>query len=199
MGRLFAKLKQLDLDNDTLVIVTSDNGPWFEGSTAGLRDRKGGAGWEGGYRVPFLARHPGRIPAGLVSDSIAMNIDLLPTLAKWTGAPMQSAQLDGADISPLLTIRSAPSPHDELVLFINEDVAAIRTQRYKLVVRSFYRSFLAPLDTRDDWQLLIDLDNDPEESYDVSSRHPDVLIDLTARLARARATFDPLKTPAKAP
>ena len=199
MGRLFAKLKQLNLDNDTLVIVTSDNGPWFEGSTAGLRDRKGGAGWEGGYRVPFLARHAGRIPAGIVSDSIAMNIDLLPTLAKWTGAPMPSAQLDGADISPLLTLRSAPSPHDELVLFINEDVAAIRTQRYKLVVRSFYRSLLAPLDTRDDWQVLVDLQNDPEESYDVSSRHPDVLADLTARLARARATFDPLKTPAPTP
>ena len=199
MGHLFAKLKQLNLDNDTLVIVTSDNGPWFEGSTAGLRDRKGGAGWEGGYRVPFLARHPGRIPAGLVSDSIAMNIDLLPTLAKWAGAPMPSAQLDGADISTLLTIRSAPSPHDELILFINEDVAAIRTQRYKLVVRSFYRSLLAPLDTRDDWQVLVDLQNDPEESYDVSSRHPDVLADLTARLARARATFDPLKTPAPAP
>lgn len=199
MGRLFAKLKQLNLDNDTLVIVTSDNGPWWEGSTAGLRDRKGGAGWEGGYRVPFLARQPGRIPAGIVSDAMAMNIDLLPTLAKWAGAPMPAAQIDGADISSLLTIRKAPSPHDELVFFINEDVAAIRTQRYKLIVRSFYRSILAPLDTRDDWQVLVDLQNDPEESYDVSSRHPDVLADLTARLTRARATFDPLKTPAPKP
>jgi uncharacterized sulfatase len=199
MGRLFAKLKQLNLDNDTLVIVTSDNGPWWEGSTAGLRDRKGGAGWEGGYRVPFLARQPGRIPAGIVSNAMAMNIDLLPTIAKWAGAPMPATQIDGADISSLLTIREAPSPHDELVFFINEDVAAIRTQRYKLVVRSFYRSILAPLDTRDDWQVLVDLQNDPEESYDVSSRHPDVLADLTARLTRARATFDPLRTPAPKP
>lgn len=198
MGRLFTKLKELNLDDDTLVVVTSDNGPWFEGSTAGLRDRKGGAGWEGGYRVPFLARQPGRIPAGLISDSMAMNIDLLPTLARWTGLPVPSAQLDGADISSLLTLRAAPSPHDELIFFINEDVAAIRTQRYKLVVRSFYRSLLAPLDTRDDWQVLVDLQNDPEESYDVSSRHPDVLADLTVRLGRARATFDPLKTPAVA-
>lgn len=199
VGRLFAKLKALNLDDDTLVILTSDNGPWFEGSTAGLRDRKGGAGWEGGYRVPFLARQPGRIPAGLVSDAMAMNIDLLPTLAKWTGAPIPAAQLDGADITSLLTIRAAPSPHDELVFFINDDVAAVRTQRYKLVVRSFYRSLLAPLDTRNDWQVLVDLQNDPEESYDVSSLHPDALADLTARLARARATFDPLKTPAPKP
>lgn len=197
MGKLFAKLKALGLDNDTLVIVTSDNGPWWEGSSGGFRDRKGGAGWEGGYRVPFIARQPGRIPAGLTSDSIAMNIDLLPTIAKWTGAPAPDAHLDGADITSLLTIRNAPSPHDELVLFVNEDVAAIRTQRWKYVVRSFYRTYDAQLDAagRDDWALLVDMQNDPQESYDVSSRHPDVLADLTARVTRARATFDPLKKP----
>ena len=196
VGRLFAKLKELNIDNDTLVILTSDNGPWFEGSTAGLRDRKGGAGWDGGYRVPFLARHPGRIPAGIVNDSMAMNIDLLPTLVSWSGAQLPAAKLDGLDISKQLTSRSAPSPHDELVFFINDEVAAVRTARYKLVVRSFYRSSLATLDIRDDWQVLVDLQNDPAESYDVSSLHPDALADLTARLTRARTEFGPLKAPA---
>jgi arylsulfatase A len=196
VGRLFAKLKELNIDNDTLVILTSDNGPWFEGSTAGLRDRKGGAGWDGGYRVPFLARHPGRIPAGLVNDSMAMNIDLLPTIMSWSGAQLPAAKLDGLDISKQLTSRSAPSPHDELVFFINDDVAAVRTARYKLVARSFYRGNLATLDTRDDWQVLVDLQNDPTESYDVSSLHPDALADLTARLTRARTQFGPLKAPA---
>jgi len=196
VGRLFAKLKELNIDNDTLVILTSDNGPWFEGSTAGLRDRKGGAGWDGGYRVPFLARHPGRIPAGLLNDSMAMNIDLLPTIMSWSGAQLPAAKLDGLDISKQLTSRSAPSPHDELVFFINDDVAAVRTARYKLVVRSFYRSSLATLDIRDDWQVLVDLQNDPAESYDVSSLHPDALADLTARLTRARTEFGPLKAPA---
>lgn len=196
VGRLFAKLKELNIDDDTLVILTSDNGPWFEGSTAGLRDRKGGAGWDGAYRVPFLARHPGRIPAGLVNESMAMNIDLLPTLMSWSGAQLPAAELDGLDISKQLTSRSASSPHDELVLFVNDDVAAVRTARYKLVVRSFYRSSLAPLDTREDWQVLVDLQNDPAESYDVSSLHPDVLADLTARLTRARSTFGLLKAPA---
>lgn len=196
MGRLFAKLKALGLDDDTLVILTSDNGPWWEGSTGGLRDRKGGAGWEGGYRVPFIARQPGRIPAGLVNGSIAMNIDLLPTLARWTGAPAPAAELDGADIATLLTQRTAASPHDELVLFINEEVAAIRTQRYKYVVRSHYRTYEAPLDApgRTDWAVLVDMANDPSESYDVSALHPDVLADMQARLTRARASFDPLKT-----
>lgn len=201
VGRLIEKLKALGLDSDTLVILTSDNGPWWEGSSGGLRDRKGGSGWEGGYRVPFLARQPGRIPAGVVSDSIAMNIDLLPTLCAWTGASTPDVTLDGANIASLLTQPRAPSPHDELVYFINEDVAAIRTQKFKYVVRSHYRTFLADLDgpTRTDWAVLVDMQNDPEESYDVSSKHPDVLADMQARITKARATFDPLKTPVKAP
>ncbi|HEV7694265.1 MAG TPA: sulfatase [Hyphomonadaceae bacterium] len=190
VGRLLAKLKQLNIDNDTLVIVTSDNGPWFEGSTAGLRERKGGAAWDGGYRVPFIARQPGRIPSGLVSNAMTMNIDLLPTLMSWTNGPLPAAELDGRDISSVLT-RNAKSPHDELVLFNNETVAAIRTDRWKLAVRSYYRGIEAPLDTRDDWQLLVDLKADPAETYDVSSLHPDVLGDLTARLARARAKYAP--------
>lgn len=201
MGRLFDKLKALNLDHDTLVILTSDNGPWWEGSAGPLRDRKGGAGWEGGYRVPFIARHPGRIPAGLVSDAMAMNIDLLPTLAAWTGAAPVAAQFDGKDLTSVLTTRNAPSPHDELILFINEDVAAVRTQRWKYVVRSHYRTFFADLDgsTRTDWDVLVDMPNDPAESYDVSSKHPDVLADMKARTEKARATFAPLRTPAPAP
>lgn len=201
VGRLMEKLEGLGLDNNTLIILTSDNGPWWEGSSGGLRDRKGGSGWEGGYRVPFLVRQPGRIPAGLVSDSIAMNIDLLPTLCAWTAASTPDVTLDGANIASLLTQPRAPSPHDELVYFINEDVAAVRTQKFKYVVRSHYRTFLADLDgaNRTDWAVLVDMENDPEESYDVSSKHPDILADMQARIANARATFDPLKTPVKTP
>jgi uncharacterized sulfatase len=197
VGKLMQQLKSLRIDQDTLVLLTSDNGPWWEGSSGGLRDRKGGAGWEGGYRVPFIARQPGRIPAGLVNDSIAMNFDILPTVVRWTGGAVPDVELDGADIASLLTIPRAPSPHDELVLFINEDVAAIRTQRWKYVVRSFYRGYEAPLDRPDvaDWTLLIDMPKDPAESYDVSSLHPDALADMKARVERARATFAPLATP----
>jgi len=197
MGRLFARLKQHGIDEDTLVILTSDNGPWWEGSAGGLRDRKGGAGWEGGYRVPFIARQPGRIPAGIVNDAMAMNIDLFPTLVGWADGQVPNVELDGLDIASLLTTRRAPSPHDELVLFQNEDIAAIRTQRWKYVVRSNYRTYEAPLDAagRVDWAVLIDLTNDPAEVYDVSARYPDVLADMTARLERARAKFGPLKTP----
>lgn len=198
VGRLLAKLKQLNIDNDTLVVVTSDNGPWFEGSTGGLRERKGGAAWDGAYRVPFIARQPGRIPAGTVSDAMTMNIDLLPTFMTWTGSPLPAAELDGKDISQVLT-RNAKSPHDELVLFNNESVAAIRTDHWKLAVRSYYRGIEAPLDTRDDWQLLVDLKNDREETYDVSSLHPDVLANMTARLAKARTKYAPFAVHVDAP
>ena len=100
----------------------------------------------------------------------------------------------------MLTIPHAPSPHDELVLFINEDVAAVRTQRWKYVVKSFYRTYDATLDDpgRNDWAVLLDMPRDPAESYDVSSLHPDALADMSARVAKARATFAPLRTPKKA-
>jgi arylsulfatase A-like enzyme len=110
---------------------------------------------------------------------------------------MPSAQLDGANIASLLTFRAAPSPHDELILFINDNVAAIRTQRWKYVVRSHYRTYEAALDApeRTDWAVLVDMQNDPEESFDVSSLHPAVLADLAARLQRARDSFGPLARP----
>ena len=188
-GRLMARLKALGLDRDTVVIVTSDNGPWFEGSTGGLRDRKGGAGWDGGYRVPFIAWGPGRIPAGRVSGEIAMNIDLLPTILALTGKALPRTEIDGRDLTGVLSA-GAKSPHDELILFNNEKVAAIRTDRWKYVARSYYRGGEYPLGSRTD--LLFDVRADPSESYNLASLHPDVLADMKARLARAQATFEPL-------
>jgi arylsulfatase A-like enzyme len=192
VGVLLQRLRALGLDRDTLVIVTSDNGPWFEGSAGGMRDRKGGASFDGGYRVPFLARQPGRIPAGITNAGLAMNIDILPTLCAWTGLPLPAAQLDGRDITPMLTRRNGPSPHDELVLFNNEQVAAIRTDRWKLATRAYYRGTDFNMDRYS--YLLFDLQADPAETYDLSTRYPQIRADLDARLARARATFDPLAT-----
>jgi hypothetical protein len=90
---------------------------------------------------------------------MAMNIDLLPTLVRWAGRQAPDVDLDGLDIASLLTVPRAPSPHDELLLFINEDIAAIRTQRWKYVVRSHYRTFDAQLDLpgRPDWPVLVDM------------------------------------------
>ena len=190
MGRLMARLRALGLARDTVVIVTSDNGPWFEGSSGGLRDRKGGSGWDGGYRVPFIAWGPGRIPAGRVSGEIAMNIDILPTVLAMAGKPLPRADIDGRDLTPVLT-KGAKSPHDELILFNNEKVAAVRTDRWKYVATSYYRSGEYPL-SRFGADVLFDVRADPAESYNLASLHPGVLADMKARLARAQATFEPL-------
>jgi uncharacterized sulfatase len=190
VGRLMAKLAALGLDDDTVVIVTSDNGPWFEGSSGGLRDRKGGAGWDGGYRVPFLARAPGRIPAGRVTGELGMNIDLLPTILAMAERPLPTTEIDGRDLTAVL-VRGARSPHDELILFNNEKVAAVRTDRWKYVARSYYRGSEYPLSVVRS-ALLFDVRADPAEAYNLASLHPEVVSDMQARVKRAQDRFEPL-------
>ncbi len=192
VGRLMDKLKALGLDRDTLVIFTSDNGPWFEGSTGGLRERKGGGAFDGGYRVPFIARQPGVLPAGQKVNSIAMGIDILPTLCALAGQPLPSGvELDGKDLSAVLT-RGAPSPHEALILFDNEAPIGIRTQRWKYVASAYYRGNRFPLDKLG-YTEVFDVAGDPTESYNVAAVHPEVAAELKARLARAHADFAPYR------
>jgi arylsulfatase A-like enzyme len=193
VGRLLAKLRQLELARDTLVIFTSDNGPWFEGSTGGLRQRKGGAGYDGGYRVPLVAWHPGVIPAGRRVNSIAMGIDLLPTFCHMAGKSLPAGvALDGVDITDVLT-RGAASPHEELVLFDDEEVVGIRTQKWKYVDADYFRGFRMPLAVRG-YPQLYDMQADSTESYSVATLHPDVLAEMQSRLQKAVAMFAPLKS-----
>ncbi len=189
VGRLLARLKDLGLDEDTLVVFTSDNGPWFEGSSGPFRDRKGGSAWDGGFRVPFVARQPGRIPAGLVAGGLASNLDLLPTILSLAGLPApEGVELDGRDISGMLTTGEG-SPHEEILLFNNNHVAGLRTARWKLVARSYYRVYDVPLDQL---PLLFDMDVDPGENYSVAALNPEALADMRNRLARARAKYEPM-------
>jgi arylsulfatase A-like enzyme len=189
VGRLLARLQALGLDEDTLVIFTSDNGPWFEGSSGPFRDRKGGSAWDGGFRVPFIARQPGRIPAGLVASGLASNLDLLPTILGFAGLPLPAGvDLDGRDITGLLTTGEG-SPHEEILLFNNNHVAGLRTARWKLVARSYYRVYDVPLDQL---PLLFDMAVDPGELYSVASLNPEALADMRARLERARAKYEPM-------
>ncbi|MDP3853006.1 sulfatase [Phenylobacterium sp.] len=189
VGRLLAHLKALGLDEDTLVIFTSDNGPWFEGSSGPFRDRKGGGAWDGGFRVPFIARQPGTLPAGTVNSALASNLDLLPTLLAMAGrAPVDDRELDGQDLSGVLRA-GATSPHEEIVLFNNAKVAAVRTARWKYVAQSYYRTYDIPLDR---YPLLFDMDLDPGETYSVALNHPDAAVEMRARLEAARARYEPL-------
>jgi uncharacterized sulfatase len=188
MGRLLDALARLGLEDDTLVVVTSDNGPWFQGSPGSVRGRKNES-FEGGPRVPFIARWPGRIPAGGVIDEIVNGIDVLPTVLGLTGiAPPRDRVIDGRDVWAVLA-EGAPSPHQALYFYRGGRLEAVRVGRHKAHARHGVFGG-APGDLpilglfpKGPW--LFDLDRDPNESYDVSDRQPAVAARLFA-LMQAR-------------
>lgn len=183
-GEVLSALAAAGKDRDTLVIFTSDNGPWWEGSAGPHRDRKGST-FEGGYAVPMIARWPGRIRQRTATDAIAMNIDLLPTLASLAGAKLpEGVIIDGKDIWPLFR-GARTSPHEELLFFANADIAAVRTQEWRLVLRAYYQTIDAPLE-RYNARLLFRMSDDPGETSNLIDRHPDIAADLQARVDAAR-------------
>jgi arylsulfatase A-like enzyme len=135
IGRILDALEELALDDNTLVIFTSDNGPWFGGSTGGLRGMKGRS-WEGGIRVPFVARYPGRIVPGVLNDAPAAMIDVLPTIAAYAGLDLPNDRvIDGRDIRGLFEDSQAQSPHEAIYSMRGSELATIRMGRWKLHVR----------------------------------------------------------------
>ena len=201
VGRILDALARANLDNDTLVIFTSDNGPWLSygnhaGSQGTLREGKATT-FEGGVRVPFVARWPGRIPKGAVGRLPAMTIDLLPTLAKLAGAPVSAERvIDGRDIWPLLAGRpNARAPHDALYFYWGSELHAVRSGKWKLHLPHPYASLdVAGHDgspgryVRKEIPLsLFDLENDAGETTNVADRNPAVVKRLQAYVERARA------------
>jgi uncharacterized sulfatase len=136
VGKILSKLTELDLDKRTLVIFTSDNGPWYGGSTGGLRGMKGRT-WEGGLRVPMIARMPGVIPPGVVNHEPAASIDIFPTICTLAGAPIPKDRIiDGIDLMPMLKDSGAPSPHEAIYGMQGSNLATIRSGKWKLLVRN---------------------------------------------------------------
>lgn len=202
VGRILASLEEQGLDRQTLVIFTSDNGPWLSygnhaGSAGPLREGKG-TSFEGGVREPFVARWPGTIPAGSVCREPAMTIDLLPTFAELAGVDRSGDRpIDGLDIRPLLTGRpSAKSPHEAFYFYWGRELQALRSGRWKLHFPHKYRSLAGapgsdgkpgPYQDREIGLSLFDLEADPGETTDVASRHPDIVARLTRLADAARA------------
>ncbi len=192
VGEVLAALKANGLDENTLVVFTSDNGPWFEGSSGPFRDRKGSS-WEGGLRVPFIARWPGELPAGQLSSEPAMNIDLFPTIVRLAGGELPTDRaIDGKDIMPLLR-DSAESPHEALYLFDADRITAVRAGQWKLVVEARYRAAVASFDNPASYYsphaLLFDLEKDPTETYSYTREMPEVAARLHQMLVDARKDF----------
>ena len=194
-GELLAALKRNGLDNNTLVMFSSDNGPWYEGSPGALRGRKGST-YEGGVREPFLARFPGRIPKGIVSKGIAGTVDILPTIASLIGAALPDVVLDGLDIWPLMTGKKPGIDRREPLLYFDDwNVQCARWGKWKLHFAR-YNSFVygpAPSGGRVNLALrnqeLYDLENDPQESYDVAAGNPEIVKDIQSRVERLLTGF----------
>lgn len=135
IGDLLAALKKHDLDEKTLVLFTSDNGPWFGGSSGGLRGMKGST-YEGGFRVPAIARWPGKIPAGQTSEALTVMMDFSATaLAAAQIPPPADRVIDGVNLLPImLDPANAPAPHDYIIGHKGAVPGSIRDARWKLHV-----------------------------------------------------------------
>jgi arylsulfatase A len=179
---LLFELERLGIDENTLIVFTSDNGARGDngGSNAPLRGRKGET-WEGGMRLPCLMRWPARLAPGQVRRELFTALDFLPTVAAFAGAhPPTERTLDGLDFSSVLLAApgEAPLPRETFFYYFKNELCAVRHGRWKLHV--WRRGAPAALCE------LYDLATDRAESTDVAAAHPEVVADLQARLARCR-------------
>lgn len=181
VGQVLAELRKQGIDKNTLVIFTSDNGPWTtQGANGGVATPlKGGKGstWEGGMRVPTLAWWPGRIPASKQNDAITSQMDILPTLVNLAGGAIPAEPvIDGKDIWPVLSGASHESPHEALFYFkSNHQLEAVRSGPWKLAIAAQSLN-MGGIQTPPDFKpLLFNLDHDIGETTDVAAEHPDVV------------------------
>jgi uncharacterized sulfatase len=183
IGQIVDLLDALELTEDTVIIFTSDNGPWWQGSPGGTRGRKN-LPFDGGYRVPFIARWPGVIPPGTTSDAVSMNFDLFPSLLSLAGIPLPADRtVDGRDILPVLRSQ-APSPHETLYFYKGKRLVGVRHGDWKYLRRHMtdnggYASLRQG-------PFLFNLAVDPDESYSLIESEPEV----AARLARMLDDWD---------
>lgn len=193
VGEVMKTLKEEGIEKNTLVIFTSDNGPWLNfgnhaGNTGGFREGKG-TSWEGGVRVPCIMRWPGHIPAGTICNQTSATIDLFPTLVKICGGALPGHKIDGVNILSLLTNQPGSRPRDEFAYYYHTNsLEGIRKGRWKLVFphkSQTYKEFLPghdgyPAKTAhvDVPRALYDLRTDPGETIDVQAQHPDIVKEL---------------------
>ncbi|MEP2777197.1 MAG: sulfatase [Luteolibacter sp.] len=210
VGRILQFLKDEGLDENTYVIFTSDNGPWYFGRSKGHMKRFGknavahggtaaplrGAktsSWEGGLRVPFIVRAPQNIAAGKVSDATAATIDLMPTLAALAGATVPTDRvIDGRDLSTLFASGEASGIEQKpYFYYVKTRLEAVRLGKWKLhvprPVDTKWANFSTEADAAPiDQTMLFDLDADIEESHNIAAAHPEVVAELMKHIEHAR-------------
>ena len=205
VGRVLDTLRELKLDQNTLVVFTSDNGPWLikesDGGTAlPLRGGKGST-WEGGVREPTLAWWPGTIQAGSVCDTVAGTIDLLPTIAALSGGIVPSDRvIDGRNIAPLLKGETTEAARDAHFYFASYNLQAVRRGPWKLAVMRQKETM-----GRDEISAdvgaeprLYNLDVEVSEKTNVADEHPEVVAELQRLIEAQRAEIAAGQRPAGA-
>ncbi len=200
MGEIFAELRKRGVDNNTLVVFISDNGPAlgkgvYGGSADDLRGGKHTT-WEGGVRVPFIARWPGHIPPGLVNNGIASVLDIFPTFVELAGGQVPSDRpIDGKNILPMLE-GEADSPHSTFVYYDGTRINAIRSGDWKL---HFFIVETTRLPLHEVKKCkppqLYNLATDVEERHNVAKDHPDVVARLSAEAEQFRKYVVPGELP----
>lgn len=195
VGQILSTLKRLGIDKKTLVIFSSDNGPWLSygdhaGSAKPLREGKGTT-FDGGQRESTVMRWPGRIPAGIICKEPASTMDVLPTIAKLTGSALPAHTIDGRDIWPLMSGRAgARSPHEAFFYYRGYALEAVRRGKWKLHLPHAYRTLAgreggtagrpATYEQAKIGLSLFDLEKDVGEQNNVSAQYPDVVERLLA-------------------
>ena len=202
IGEIMKALEENGLTKNTLVIFTSDNGPWLNfgnhaGTTGGFREGKGTI-WEGGQHVPCIMRWPGIIPAGEICNNLASSIDILPTFAAITGATLPDKKIDGINILPLMLGDKTASPRHEFYYYYDvNSLKAVQRDYWKLVLPHRGRTYRNMKPGFDGWPgptgtetiksaQLYDLRRDPGEWYDVSAFYPEKVKELEALAGEAR-------------
>jgi arylsulfatase A-like enzyme len=194
VGQILQTLKSTCLDSNTLIMFSSDHGPWFQGSPGRLRGRKGEV-FEGGVRVPMVARFPNLIPAGRVVDALTSSLDVLPTVAALARAPLPPNPMDGVDLRALLSGEQDTVARDALLYFNDVYLQAARLGSWKMHMARFNspQFYPAPVEGRLNLPLpeaeLYDVVSDVDESHDRSFRNPGIVADFRARIDRLMQTF----------
>lgn len=205
VGEVMSALERKGLSSDTLVCFTSDHGPWYQGNPGAIRGRKAST-FEGGFRVPFLAKWPGTIAPGQVDEKWHSSLNILPSLVSLCGLELPQKPLDGTDMSEILGgARKDSKPATETRLYFSPmgnrglDLHCIRKQNWKLRVAQgiegeIYINDRSTGARSSAWLQrpeLYDLSLDPAESYDVAHSHPEIVAELSQELETQMATFPP--------
>jgi arylsulfatase A-like enzyme len=194
IGRVLAKLDELGLRENTIVIFQSDHGHSTEertfggGGSAGPYRGAKGCLFEGGIRVPSIVSWPGHVPQDETRDQMAIGCDWLPTLAEWCSARPPDNKLDGRSLAKVVESRDAPAPHESFYWRLGAGPAApwaVRDGDWKLLGNSKDTSNAAPL-TNADNPFLVNLADDPGESRNLAAAHPEVV----KRLQQRRQTYE---------